>query len=85
VDERIDRLALFVAAEKAVIVGKGVSEVDKGAAQVVGSVLVVMEMDLDLAHAGATDLRELIQMFTTVLFGRIEESVLNRSTIRILE
>jgi hypothetical protein len=84
-DERVDGVTSFVSAKKAVMLSECVSEPSKCATQVVGCVPVVMEMDLDFAHAGGADLRELIEVFRTVLFGRIKERVLNWSTVRIFE
>ena len=85
-DEAIGDVAgRAVPCEEAVPVRQGFLEGEQLPAQVIGRVAVVVQMDLDLAIAGAAQLGQAFEVFRLVLFDGKEEGVARRPAIAIAE
>ena len=85
-DEAVSNFTcLAPACQQTVLFRKQVLVVEKGAAQVLRRVVVVMQMHLDFAVSLPAQLRERIEKFGFVLLQRIEEAVPRRPAIAIRE
>jgi hypothetical protein len=86
VDEAVgQRAGAAVARQQAVATRQDVGELSQGGAQVVGGVVVVMQVDLDLAEALAAQVRQRVEVFGLVLLGGIEEGMAGRPAVAVAE
>ena len=84
VDEAKAQLAgARIARQRAMALVQQLVEAVDGRVEVFGGIVVVMQVDFDLAKAVGAQAGELVEMFLDVLFLRIEEAVLRRAAIRI--
>ncbi len=74
-----------VASEQAVSSGKGLPEGNQRLSQILRCVIIVMQVDLDLAESAGAERGESIQVFRFVLFNRVKECVTRWPAVRIAE
>ena len=85
-DKAISYVARFlIYGKQAVFMVKALFESDKGASQVFGTIIVVVQVDLDFSVASPAQFGEDIQIFLPVFFLRIKEAVFQNVAARVAE
>ena len=85
-DEAVGEFAVVAPArQQAVAAGEQFLEAEQRGAEVVGGVVVVVQVDLDLAEAGAAEVGQGVEVFRLVLLDGVEERVARRPAVGVAE